>query len=183
MLTESNGGHASGCGDNMTNRASLGCALLMVLGIFGCGRPASDGPAEVGRTAPNFTVPDLSGRKVSLDQYRGRVVILDFWATWCGPCRMSMPVLEQLQQQYSKNLALLAINIEEPPELVKNYVQRQKISSTVLLDQDGKIGRTYHSDSIPMQVLIDKDGVIRHIQVGYSPGMATQLRDEINKLL
>ena len=157
------------------------CALLVLsTTLVRCARgPSGDESPEIGRTAPGFKLPDLSGREVSLEQYRGKIVILDFWATWCGPCRMTMPVLENLQKEYSSDLALLAINLAEPPDLVRSYVRAQNISSTVLLDEDGTVGEAYRSDSIPMQVLIDQKGIIRHVSVGYSSRLANQLRSEI----
>ncbi len=132
--------------------------------------------------APSFQLTDLHGQEVSLAQFQGKVVILDFWATWCGPCRMSMPLLEKLQQEYPSDLKLLAINLEEPLDQVRDYVSRQNIRSTVLLDSEGKVGRAYGSESIPMQVIIDKKGIVRDVLVGFSPRMTDRLRGEIAKL-
>jgi thiol-disulfide isomerase/thioredoxin len=160
------------------------CALSILASMLTqCARgPSGEEPPEVGHQAPNFKLSDLAGREVSLDQYRGKIVMLDFWATWCGPCRLSMPMLEKLQKEYPNDLALLAINLAEPPDLVRSYIERQHISSTVLLDQDGKVGETYGSDSIPMQVLIDKTGIVQRVSVGYSPRLANQLRSAIEQL-
>ncbi len=160
------------------------CALLVLtLMALQCARgPSGEESPEVGRPAPNFQLADLSGRSVSLDQFRGKIVMLDFWATWCGPCRVTMPVLEKLQREYSKDLTLLAINLEEPRDQVRNYVAGRNISSTVLLDEDGKVGQAYGSDSIPMQVLIDQQGIVRRVSVGYSPALVDQLRSAIEKL-
>ena len=91
--------------------------------------------------------------------------------------------MEKIQQQYSDKLALLAINLEEPMEDVRGYVQSHKVTSTVLLDQDGAIGRIYRTDSIPMQVLIDRNGVVRDIQVGYNSRLGDRLKETIDKLL
>jgi len=138
---------------------------------------------QIGRAAPAFKLPDLSGQEVSLDQYKGRVVMLDFWATWCGPCRMTMPLLETLQKEYAGNLILLAVNLQEPKDAVRDYVRAQNIHSRVLLDREGSVGEVYGTDSIPMQILIDKQGIVRHVQVGYGPGVASKLRSEIEKLV
>ncbi len=157
-------------------------ASAFVLGLAGCGRPGRE-VVEVGQAAPDFQLSDLSGKSVSLSQFRGKVVILDFWATWCGPCRLTMPVLEKLHQRYAGNVVLLAINLEEAPEDVRPYVRDHQVTSTVLLDQDGTVGRIYRSDSIPMQVLIDQKGVVRHIAVGYSSSLGDRLKAQIDKLL
>ncbi len=148
-----------------------------------CTRPPSEPePLQIGMPAPKFTLPDLNGRKVSLDQYKGQIVMLDFWATWCGPCRMTMPLLENLSKEYRGTMTLLAINLQEPFGTVREYVQKQNINSEVLLDEHGSIGEVYGTDSIPMQVVIDKQGIVRHIQVGFSPKMASQLRSIIQSL-
>jgi len=94
-----------------------------------------------------------------------------------------MPALESLQKEFQDKLSLLAINLRESPEEVKSYVKLKNIQSIVLLDVDGSVGQAYRSDSIPMQVLVDQQGVVRHIQIGYAPSVQQQLRAEISKLL
>ncbi len=162
------------------------CALLILAAIIlvKCTFPPSrsTGMAEVGYEAPLFKLPDLNGQNVALDQYRGKVVILDFWASWCGPCRMTMPMLEMLQREYPEDLALLAINLQEPPDVVREYVLRGNIHSKVLLDEQGSVAATYGADAIPMHVILDKEGIVRHTQVGYHGGMASQLRAQIEEL-
>ena len=162
---------------------SFWLVLVTALICSHCTRtPGTSEEVTVGRPAPLFQLNDLYGREISLSQYRGKVVILDFWATWCGPCRMSMPLLEKLQEENPGSLKLLAINLEEPLDQVRDYVARQNIRSTVLLDEEGKVGRIYGSESIPMQVLIDKEGIVRDVQVGFSPRMAEKLRHEVANL-
>ena len=168
-------------------KALIAYVVLSLAAVFiaGCGRPPAEteGAVQVGRAAPSFKLPDLSGQEVSLEQYRGRVVMLDFWATWCGPCRMTMPVLESIQKEYANNLVLLAVNIQEPKDEVRNFVRVQSIRSRVLLDEEGSVGATYGADSIPLQVLIDKRGIVRLVQAGFGPSTASHLRSEIQKLV
>lgn len=148
-----------------------------------CGsRAGQEDELRIGGSAPSFELSDLRGQTVSLSQYKGKIVILDFWATWCGPCRLSMPLLEKLQKENPNDLKLLAINLEEPLDIVRDYVARQNINTTVLLDSEGKVGRIYGSESIPMQVLIDKKGIIRDVKVGFSPRMGEQLRKQLDQL-
>ena len=162
--------------------------LLLAVGVFVIlswyvreDSPARRG-AAIGRRAPSFQLKDLGGHDVSLEQFKGKIVMLDFWATWCGPCRMTMPLLEELQKEHPDDFTLLAVNVGEPEELVTPFVQRQKIEAPVLLDIDGSTGNAYGSESIPMQVLIDQEGIIRHIQTGYYPSMKDDLWTEISKL-
>jgi len=167
----------------MKKKAGAIAGMLILLSLICAGCAIPTGGLEVGRKAPSFSLVDLNGRQVTLDQFKGRVVMLDFWATWCAPCRQSMPALENLQQEFRDNLSLLAINLRESPEEVRSYVKLKNIRSTVLLDVDGSVGKAYRSDSIPMQVLVDQKGVVRHVQIGYAPVVQQQLRAEISKLL
>jgi len=174
-------------GERVTNKAII--SLILVLAVVGlllirCPRDGSapTGNPAVGQHAPRFQLKDLQGNDVSLDQYKGKIVMLDFWATWCGPCRITMPLLEQLQHEHPDDFTLLAINVGDSPELVMPYVQQHRILARVLLDVEQKVGAAYGTESIPMQVLIDQKGIIRHIQVGYYESMKDDLWAEIAKL-
>ncbi len=162
--------------------AFLICAAIV---LSGCVQPPSDteGVAEIGRAAPNFTLRDLGGQEVSLDQFKGKIVLLDFWATWCGPCRLVMPLLERLQKEYSDTMIQLAVNVMEPNDMVEEYVREQKIHALVLMDQEGSVSLTYRAVGIPTQVLIDKEGIVRFIQEGFNPAVGlAPLRAEIEKI-
>jgi peroxiredoxin len=118
--------------------------------------------SEVGYMAPGFTLRDLRGKRESLADYRGRVVILNMWATWCAPCRVEMPSMETLYRRYrSQGLAVLAVSLDKAaPEGVKNFVEEHQLSFPVLLDPDGEAERLYSSYTIPMTYVIDKSGAI-----------------------
>ena len=138
--------------------------------------------AELGQPAPDFSLPDLGGQQVSLSRFRGKIVMLDSWATWCGPFRMTLPVVERLQKEYADSMVVLAVNLQETHDIVNDYVRAHGIHSRVLLDEEGSVGLMYGAESIPLQVLIDKQGVVRYAMPGYGPRMAAVLREEINKL-
>ena len=164
-------------------RARILTFLVAILASFPCLQCSRSGSeVAVGSTAPNFSLTDLRGKEISLAQYQGKVVILDFWATWCGPCRMSMPMLEKIQKEYPSDVKLLAVNLQDPIDDVKDFVARQNFNSTVLLDSEGRVGSVYQAGSIPMQVVIDKKGIVSSVHVGFSPRMGEQLRGEIEKL-
>ena len=170
----------------MTNGKALIYVTLCisVLILSSCARPPqeSEPAVQIGQPAPNFKLRDLAGRQVSLDQFKGNVVMLDFWATWCGPCRMTMPVMESLQKEYANRMVLLTIDLQEPLDVVRDYVRAHGIHSIVLLDEEGSVGEVYGASPIPMQFLIDKQGIIRHVQMGFEPGMAIPLRSQIDRL-
>jgi len=166
----------------------LVAALLVVVWLVvmkrtppgNCPRPGER--AEIGQPAPCIQLKDLDGKLVSLSDYKGKIVLLDFWATWCAPCRATMPVLEKLQSDHSQDFTLLAVNIGDSPEQVIPYARARKIQARVLLDIDSKVATAYESGSIPMQVLIDQEGIVRHTQIGAYPGWDDQLWGEISKL-
>jgi thiol-disulfide isomerase/thioredoxin len=169
----------------VTIKKILAASIILALSAIvfpGCMRIPSESESaiQIGQSAPKFKLPDLSGQMVSLDQFKGKVVLLDFWATWCGPCRMTMPMLEKLQKEFPSSLVLLAINLQEPRDVVRNYVKEQGINSRVLLDEPGDVGTLYGTGSIPMQVFIDKNGIVRLIQMGVKP--ESQLRAAIHAL-
>jgi thiol-disulfide isomerase/thioredoxin len=173
--------------DSVTIKKACVTGVILIFSAIlfsSCIRPPSESePAvEIGQAAPQFKLPDLSGREVSLDQLKGKVVMLDFWATWCGPCRMTMPLLEKLQREYPNALVLLAVNLREPKDTVRDYVRKQSINSQVLLDEEGSVGDAYGAVGIPTQVLIDKNGIVRDIQEGFNPRMLSQFRTEIEQL-
>ena len=158
--------------------------IISAIMLSGCGQPPSgpQGAAEIGRKAPDFTLRDLGDQKVSLDQFKGKIVLLDFWASWCGPCQMTMPQMESLQKKYSNVLVLLAIDMQEPIDVVREYVRSQGVHSRVLMDEDGSVSNAYGVEAIPVQVLIDKEGIVRRFQMGFDPRTTANFGAEIEKL-
>ena len=171
----------------MTGKVPAVYAILISAAIIlsSCFQPSSGpgGLAEIGRAAPDFKLLNLKGEEVSLDQFKGKIVMLDFWATWCGPCRMVMPILERLQKEYADIMVQLSVNLQEPKDIVEDYVQNQGIHTPVLLDREGAVAQAYGAEAIPMQVIIDRKGVVRFIENGYTPEITLpRLRSEIEKL-
>jgi thiol-disulfide isomerase/thioredoxin len=123
------------------------------------------GPApEVGAQAPDFTLDDLSGEPVNLSDLRGQVVLLNFWATWCGPCRVEMPII---QESYNDGgFAVLAINFDESHDIVLPFTENLKLTFPILLDPGGKIQELYRVRGYPTSVFIDAAGQIQFIHIG-----------------
>jgi thiol-disulfide isomerase/thioredoxin len=166
--------------------------IVVVLGLLlgGMGADAREhlfeamGLAKVpAKAAPNFTLPSIEEQQVSLHQYRGKVVFLKFWATWCIPCREEMPALEQLHQTYhSQDLAILSIDLKESADQIKAFFQKYHLSFPALLDQDGSIFRDYLVAGMPTTVLIDRDGTLLARGVGgrdWTRAEALQLIQEL----
>jgi peroxiredoxin len=107
--------------------------------------------------APDFTLEDLSGKRVSLKDFRGKAVFLNFWATWCPPCVVEMPSMEKLHKEFSDDgLVILAINFRETPEQAKAFVKKHKLTFTVLLDLEGSVFELYQAWALPVTTIVNK---------------------------
>ncbi len=137
------------------------------------------------KAAPDFTLPTANGQQVSLQHYRGKVVFLNFWATWCIPCREEMPALERLHQTYqAQDLAVISIDLKETAEQVKAFFEKHSLSFPALLDQDGSVFRDYLVAGMPTTYLIGRDGMLLARGVGgrdWTRAEALQLIKELIK--
>jgi len=111
--------------------------------------------------APEFSLPDLAGKTVHLKALRGKLVLLNFWATWCGPCREEMPGMERLFRAYQdKGFAVVAVNLHESVKTVRPFVQELKLSFPTVLDVEGSVSREYGVRALPVTFLVGRDGNI-----------------------
>ena len=154
----------------------INVAIVILLAVFllsAC-NDSSQQPQQVqqgslvGKAAPALTLTDMQGRQVSLAQFHGKVVILNFWATWCPPCREEMPSMEKLYQDYKEQgLVLLAVNIEENgKQAVSTFLQKRPYSFPILLDSDNVAQNTFGVFRFPESFIIDRNGVIVEKIVG-----------------
>ena len=132
--------------------------------------------------AVDFNLKDLTGRQRSLGAYKGKVVFLNFWATWCGPCRAEIPSMERLYTELKdQGFAIVAVNSQEPLEEVSAFVEETGMSFPVLLDTTGKVGAAYGVRAIPTTYIIDPQGAIRGRMVGtrnwYSPEIISVVKE------
>lgn len=120
----------------------------------------------VGTAAPDFELKNISGNSVHLNELKGKPVLLNFWATWCGPCEVEMPAIEARYERHQAELSILAVNFDEPEKDVRQYAERLGLSFDILLDPGGKIQDLYRVRGYPTTYLVDAEGVIRVHHVG-----------------
>jgi len=157
----------------------LVCAAFSGILLPGC---SSEGP-EIGKAAPDFTLKGLDGQEVSLSDFRGEPVLLNFWASWCGPCRLEMPFLQEIYEKWSgKGLVLLAVNIQEDQGTVEDFIAGAGYIFPVLLAPGNQVPLSYNVRGIPATFFIDADGVIRDIKVGAFFGMG-EIESKLAKIM
>ncbi|MGD9850351.1 MAG: redoxin domain-containing protein [Nitrospirales bacterium] len=139
----------------------------------------------IGSQAPDFQLLDMNGRSVALSDMQGKVVLLNFWATWCGPCRVEMPSMEVLYQSYrDKGLEILAVSVDEQgPAVTRPFQEDKKLTFPILHDRDYQVGLLYGARSLPMTYIIDRKGTIRERVFGSREWDTPNARQSILKIL
>ncbi len=141
-------------------------ALLLYFALFSQTQVSKTAGVSVGKPAPNFTLRTLEGKEVSLSDLRGKIVLVNFWATWCPPCREEMPLFEEVYRKYKdKGFEILAVSTDTSAEAVRKFVKEFKVSFPVLMD-DGKVSTSYGIQGLPTSFLIDREGKVIKIRLG-----------------
>ncbi len=142
--------------------AAVAIALVILVPLFGSQRSPVSGPAGmVGETAPVFALHDDRGNAVSLQQYRGKVVVMNLWASWCPPCRAEMPDLQTVAREYANDgVVVVGVNQGESPERAAAFAQSLEIAFPIWIDDAQQYGRTYAALGLPTTIIIDRRGVV-----------------------
>ncbi|MFA7594326.1 MAG: TlpA disulfide reductase family protein [Thiohalobacteraceae bacterium] len=163
------------------SRFPLRCAAVTLAVLLSGALPAAgtgQGPA------PDFTLKSHAGPNLRLSELRGTVVMINFWASWCGPCRQEMPVLEELYTRYQPlGFTVLGVNIEEDPGKARALIEELQVSFPVLFDTANEVSRLYQVAAMPSTVLVDRDGNMRYLHKGYQPGLEQQYQEQIRTLI
>ena len=145
------------------------CLMVAMVGIGGAAAPdilpvTERNVVKLGEPAPNFQLRDMNGQLVALSDLRGKVVLLNFWATWCGPCRVEMPAMEQLYRTFSRNdFEILAVSTDaQGVAVTRPFQQENHLTFPILHDADYRVGLAYGARTLPMTFMVDRQGVVRH---------------------
>lgn len=168
----------------MKNKIALTAVLALLLLSWSCeNKSGSPGGNEPGAPAPGFTLDSLSdGRVVSLSDFRGKPVVLNFWATWCGPCRQEMPIFESVWKEYKdKDVVFLGIDVQDDDDNARGFLERTGITYTNLYDPSGKVSGMYGVAALPATFFIDANGKIKAKNYGSLSG--SEGKEELNTYL
>jgi peroxiredoxin len=154
------------------------CITFVGILLAGLAWSSVEGPA------PDFSLPDANGNPVTLEEYAGQVVLINFWASWCGPCREEMPHLEALHQKYEPlGFAMLGINVEEDSAVADDFLSTTSVSFPILYDRNNEVSQLYDVIAMPSTVILDREGNLRYVHHGYEPGYENDYHDQVRSLL
>lgn len=159
--------------------------LLLIVAAIGFSIAASL-TNEKNTPAPAFKGKTLDGKEIALSDFKGKVVLLDFWASWCKPCKEEFPFLVQLHEKLqNKRFTVLGINIDVEPKKMQNFIAQQAVKPgfPIIYDKGGALPRLYDVDGMPTTVLIDKNGIIRYRHTGFTREDKKKIIDEVITLL
>jgi peroxiredoxin len=153
--------------------------------LSGCLFLATAAQAEISQSvAPDFTLKSHSGDNLRLSELRGEVVMINFWASWCGPCRQEMPLLDELYAEYQPmGFTILGVNVEEDSSKAKALLDEIPVSFPVLFDTQSQVSKLYDVIAMPSTVLVDRDGNVRYLHHGYKPGYEQTYQEQVRALI
>jgi thiol-disulfide isomerase/thioredoxin len=161
---------------------ALALAALLPPALAPAGR--AEAKVAANSPAPDFTLAARGGQNLSLSQYKGQVVMLNFWATWCGPCRQEMPLLDAMYQKYKRmGFTLIGVNVEPDSKAAEQYLKQVPVTFPIAFDPDSSVSKLYAVQGMPSSVIIDRKGNARVIHKGYRPGDENVYLDHIRSLI
>jgi len=157
-------------------------AIALLVTMLALGGPVV--AKSVSGPAPDFTLKSQSGKNLRLSDYRGQVVMINFWASWCGPCRQEMPLLEDMYKRYAKlGFTILGVNVDNDSAKANSYLKDVKVSFPVLYDTSSSVSKLYNVSAMPTTVLVDKNGNMRFLHMGYKPGYEKDYVKQVKQLI
>ena len=134
--------------------------------------------------APDFTLKSTSGENLRLSEQRGQVGLINFWASWCGPCRQEMPLLDEMQKKYAKlGFTVFGVNVDQDQSKADKILKNIPVSFPVLYDTGGKVSRLFDVSAMPTTVIVDRDGNMRYLHKGFKPGYEETYAENVKALI
>jgi peroxiredoxin len=165
----------------LAGSAILG-AVLTVSSLIAPSRAAA--PTLVGKEAPDFVLKAMDGKNLRMSEFRGQVVLVNFWARWAGDSRQEMPALDRINTTYNRaGLVVLGVSVDEDLARAREFAGAMKVSYPLMFDTGSSIGRDYQLEKMPMTILVDRAGVVRYSNVGFKRGDERAYLDHIRELL
>ena len=156
---------------------------LAVAGVLACLSPMA-GAEAINVPAPDFTLESRSGENLRLEDHHGEVVMLNFWASWCGPCRQEMPLMDELYSQYKDlGFTILAVNVDENRDEALRFLDKVPVNYPILYDPESSVSELYEVQAMPTTVMIDRNGNARYLHYGYQPGYEDEYEQQIRELV
>jgi peroxiredoxin len=156
--------------------------IALVFGVFAASSLAAS--SMEGQVAPDFALKSSTGENLRLSEYRGDVVMINFWATWCGPCRQEMPLLDELYSRYQRvGFNLLGVNIDDDSSRAMGMIEDLGVNFPVLFDDRKEVSKLYDVEAMPVTVIVDREGTVRYVHHGYKPGYEDMYLDQVRSLL
>lgn len=170
----------------MTLFSSISKPVLMLCSLLlsTCLTMTSAQALPIGQAAPDFTLKNLAGKNLNLAEQRGNIILINFWASWCGPCRKEMPVLQKLQDKYQDlGVQVWGINVEQENQAGKDFLADLSLSFPIFFDPTNTLSKTYQVEAMPTTVIIDRDGHVRYVYKGYKEGYEKKYAKAIKTLI
>lgn len=156
--------------------------LILVTCLLGFALPLQAG--ELNKPAPDFTLKSLDGNNLKLSEQAGNVILLNFWASWCGPCRKEMPLLNELHNKYQPlGFSVIGLNVEQDTQLAEKFIRERAVDFPILFDPANSVSKKYDVVAMPTTVMIDRNGNMRYLHKGYKEGDEKQYRSMIKQLV
>ena len=159
-------------------------ALALCLGLSLASAALADAPSLIGKDAPDFVLKAIDGNNLRLSEFRGQVVLVNFWARWAGDSRREMAALNRINTTYERaGLVVLGVSVDEDLRRAREYADAMKVSYPIMFDTGSDIGRDYQLQKMPMTILVDRSGVVRYSHVGFKRGDDRVYLERIRELL
>jgi peroxiredoxin len=157
--------------------------IVVAIALFGLGAMPASAKIINGK-APVFTLKSRSGKNLRLSDYRGQVVLINFWASWCGPCRQEMPLLENLYKRYNKlGFTIMGVNVDTDSTKANNYLKDMTVTFPIVYDITNSVSKSFNVNAMPTTVIVDRNGNMRFLHQGYRPGYENDYKKEVVQLI